>query len=68
MEPPAEDKIVKIANVLGKDADEMLIAAKKVPSYFQKVITENKDVSVFLRKANTLSQKQWENIRRILDE
>lgn len=67
MEPPAVDKIIKIAEILGEDADKMLLAAKKVPSHFQKVITENKDVPVLLRKANSLSPKQWEEIRRIIE-
>lgn len=68
MEPPAEDKIVKIAEVLGEDPDKMLIAAKKVPRDFQKVIAEYKDVPILLRKANSLSPKQWEDIRRIIDD
>jgi HTH-type transcriptional regulator, competence development regulator len=67
MEPPAEDKIIKIAEVLGEDVDKMLITAKKVPSHFHKVITENKDVPMLLRKAESLSPKQWEDIRRIIE-
>lgn len=67
-EPPSEDTIIKIARVLGEDADEMLIQANKIPSYFQKIITENKEVSSFLRKAATLSPQQWDSIHRILDE
>lgn len=67
MDPPAEDKIVKIAEVLGEDPDTMLIVAKKVPSDFQRVITENKDIPLFLRKAPNLSTEQWEEIRRIIN-
>jgi transcriptional regulator with XRE-family HTH domain len=67
MDPPAEEKIVKMADVLGEDPDAMIIAAKKIPSHFQKTITENKDMAMFLRKANNLSQGQWDNIRRIVD-
>ncbi|EAR63198.1 hypothetical protein B14911_01154 [Bacillus sp. NRRL B-14911] len=68
MEPPAEDKIIKIADVFNKDANELLIAAKKVPTDFQKVITENKNVPVFLRSASKLSNKQWEEIKKIINE
>jgi len=68
MEPPAEGTIVKIAQVLGEDPEKMVLAAKKVPSDFQKVIIENKDVSAFLRKVPNLSSGQWEKIRRIIDE
>lgn len=67
MDPPAEDKIVKMAEVLGEDPDAMLIAAKKIPSQFQKTITENNNMAMFLRKANNLSQSQWDDIRRIVD-
>ncbi|CUH95551.1 hypothetical protein P22_1622 [Propionispora sp. 2/2-37] len=67
-EPPSEDKIIKIAKVLGKDANAMLISANKVPSNFQKIITENKDVPLFLQKANSLSPKQWDSIHRIINE
>lgn len=68
IEPPAEDKIIKIGEVFGEDPDELLIAAKKVPSHFRKVITENEHVPVFLRKAPDLSPKQWEQIKRIIGE
>ena len=68
MEPPAEDKIIKIADVFGEDPDELLIAAKKVPSHFQKVITENENIPVFLRRAPDLSPGQWEQIKRIIGE
>lgn len=68
MEPPAEDKIIKIAEVFHQDPDKLLIAAKKVPSDFQKIITENKRVPAFLRSAPKLTQKQWEEIQKIIEE
>jgi len=67
MEPPAENTIVKIAEVLGEDPDKMIIMAKKIPSYFQKIITDNKEVPMLLRKADNLSPTQWEAIHRIID-
>lgn len=67
MEPPAENTIVKIAEILGEDPDQMIIMAKKIPSHFQKIITDNKEVPMLLRKANSLSPKQWEAIHRIID-
>lgn len=68
MEPPAEDKIIKIADVFNRDANELLIAAKKVPTDFQKIITENKNVPMFLRSASKLSSKQWDKINEIITE
>lgn len=67
MDPPSEETIVRIAKALGEDPDKMLLAAKKVPSDFKKVITENKDVPAFLRKANTITPEQWKKIHRIID-
>lgn len=68
MEPPAEDKIIKMAELFGEDADTMLLLAKKVPSNFRKTITENKNVPIFLRSADKLTQKQWEKIKKVMDE
>jgi len=68
MEPPAEDKIIKIAEVFNKDPNELLIAAKKVPTDFHKVIIENKNVPVFLRSASKLTKKQWDHINKIINE
>lgn len=68
MVPPSEETIIKMAEVLGEDPDIMLIAAKKVPSDMQKIITENKEVPVFLRRASTLSPKQWKEIKQIIDK
>ncbi|CAH0345733.1 hypothetical protein BCI9360_02031 [Bacillus sp. CECT 9360] len=68
MESPAEDKILKMAEVFNIDPDKLLISAKKVPSDFHKIITENEHVPVFLRSASKLSTKQWEEIRKIIDK
>ncbi|WP_079909470.1 helix-turn-helix domain-containing protein [Paenibacillus sp. 32352] len=68
MDPPAEDKIIKMAHILHVEADELILAANKVPSSFQKVITQNKDVPVFLRKASELSPAQWKQIKDIIGE
>jgi HTH-type transcriptional regulator, competence development regulator len=54
--------------VFNKDANELLIAAKKEHTDFHKVITENKNVPVFLRSASKLSNKQWEEIKKIINE
>lgn len=68
MDPPAEDKIIRIAEVLGVEPDELILAAKKVPSSYKKIIVENEHVPVFLRKASRLSPEQWSKIQKIVDE
>lgn len=68
MDPPAEDKIIRMAEVLHVEPEELILAAKKVPTSFQKLITENSDVPVFLRKASELSPEQWNKIKKILQE
>ncbi|WP_028552736.1 helix-turn-helix domain-containing protein [Paenibacillus sp. UNC451MF] len=68
MDPPAEDKIIKMAQILHVESEELILSAKKVPTSFQKVITENKDVPVFLRKASELSPEQWRKIKGIIGE
>lgn len=67
MDPPAEDKIIRIAEVLNTDAEELILTAKKVPATFHKLITENSDVPMFLRKASQLSPSQWKQIKQIID-
>ncbi|MDF2719770.1 MAG: transcriptional regulator, family [Paenibacillus sp.] len=66
MDPPAEDKIIRMAEVLHVEPEELILAAKKVPTTFQKLITENSDVPIFLRKASELSPAQWEKIKEII--
>jgi transcriptional regulator with XRE-family HTH domain len=68
MEPPAEDKILNMAKVFEIDPDQLLISAKKVPSDFQKIITENENVPKFLRSVPKLSENQWQSIHRIIED
>ncbi|RKN76004.1 helix-turn-helix domain-containing protein [Paenibacillus ginsengarvi] len=67
MDPPAEDKLIGIAEVLHVEPESLILAAKKVPTTFQRLITENSDVPMFLRKASRLSPGQWEKIKAIID-
>lgn len=68
MDPPAEDKIIRIAEVLQVQSEELILVANKVPKSFQRLITENKDIPVFLRKASELSPAQWKKIKQIIGE
>lgn len=68
MPAPSEDTIKKIASVLGEDADKMILMAEKIPSDFQNVIYKYEEVPVFLRKAPSFSEKQWNKIVDIVAE
>lgn len=67
MPPPAEERIIKIAEVLKIDPDELLIIARKVPSDFNNIILQDKNVPIFLRKAPDISKEQWTRIHKIID-
>ena len=68
MDPPAEDKIIRMAEVLEVDPEDLIIAANKIPTRFRDLITSNEQVPVFLRKASRLTPEHWEKIREVLDE
>jgi transcriptional regulator with XRE-family HTH domain len=65
-DPPSEDVIIKMAEILGEDPDVMLIAAKKIPNHLKNLIYKNKNVFNFLQKADNLSSQQWEAIHDIM--
>jgi len=66
MPAPSEETIKKIAAVLGEEADKMILLAKKVPSEIHEVIFQHEELPAFLRKAPSLTKKQWEKINEIL--
>jgi transcriptional regulator with XRE-family HTH domain len=66
IEPPAEDKILKMAEVFSVDPDKLLLAAKKVPKDLQKIITEIEVAPMFLRSLPKLDSKQLSEIKKIM--
>jgi transcriptional regulator with XRE-family HTH domain len=53
--PPAEDKVRKIAEILGRDADELLALAGRVASDLTDIIRQRpREMADFLRAANGL--------------
>ena len=63
--PPAEDKIVAMAQALGLDQDELLALAGKVASDLTQIIQEKpKAMASFLRKARTLTP---DDLNRLTD-
>jgi transcriptional regulator with XRE-family HTH domain len=50
-DPPRAEKIIKIAELLGVDADELLALAHKVDPEVEKIIREQPKMADFLRTA-----------------
>ena len=54
--PPAEDKVRKIANILGSDVDELLALAGKVSSDLSEIIRERpRQLAALLRTTKGMS-------------
>jgi transcriptional regulator with XRE-family HTH domain len=63
--PPAEDKVRKIANVLGLDADELLALAGRVASDLTDIIRERpREMADFLRAARGLTAEDMARLAR----
>ena len=57
--PPAEDKVIAIATVLGRDRDELLALAGKVSSDLTEIIlSQPRGMASFLRSASGLTAEQ----------
>ncbi len=63
--PPAEDKVRKIAGVLGLDADELLALAGRVASDLTDIIRERpREMADFLRAAKGLTGEDMDRLAR----
>jgi transcriptional regulator with XRE-family HTH domain len=63
--PPAEDKVRKIAGILGQDADELLALAGRVASDLTDIIREQpRQMADFLRVAKGLGPEEMEGLIR----
>jgi transcriptional regulator with XRE-family HTH domain len=63
--PPAEDKVRKIAEVLGLDADELLALAGRVASDLTDIIRERpREMADFLRAAKGLTAEDMARLAR----
>lgn len=72
MDPPSEETLIKIAEALGVNSDELILAAKKLPKELENEIIQNQDISQFLRSVKSkdisLAQEKWEKIKKSLEE
>lgn len=57
--PPAEDKVLAIAKIIGRDPDELLALAGKVSSELTEIIRQHpREMASFLRSANDLTAEE----------
>ena len=67
--PPAEDKVKAIAQIIGRDADELLALAGRVASDLADVIKRRpREMATFLRAANGLTAEEMARLARQLQE
>lgn len=63
--PPAEDKVRKIAAIIGRDADELLALAGRVASDLTDIIRERpREMADFLRAARGLTAEDMTRLAR----
>ena len=64
---PSESIIRKMADVLGIDADELILLAKKVPSNIRETIMDDDLAVEFLRKVDSLTDDQRKQIKNLIN-
>jgi transcriptional regulator with XRE-family HTH domain len=63
--PPAEDKVRKIAEIIGRDADELLALAGRVASDLTDIIRQHpREMADFLRSAKGLTADDLARLAR----
>ena len=63
--PPAEDKLRKIAGIIGRDADELLALAGRVASDLTEIIRQRpREMADFLRAARGLNAEDMARLAR----
>ena len=66
---PGEDKLLKIADILGCDSDELLALAGKVSSDLTEIIRERPgDMAFILRGTRGASKEEMENVIKSITE
>ena len=68
LEPPSEEVIIKIAKALNANEEDLILLAKKMPTSFQERILEHDISALFLRKVSNLTQRQKDEIKKIIEE
>ena len=62
IDPPGEDKITAMAQVLSIDAEELILMAGKVPAKIKEIILHRHELANFLHIANTKSDDEMKRL------
>ena len=68
LQPPSEDIIIRIANILEVDVEQMIILAKKIPTSYKEFIVEDELAELFLRKVPEMSEEKKAKIKKTILE
>lgn len=64
-DPPPENRIKAMAEILGENVDELLALAKRVPSDLPAILQKHpKEVATFLRTAKGFTREDWESLTK----
>lgn len=63
---PSEDVIRRLADVLGADAAELTLLARKIPSAIEESMTGSTQGKAFLRSAGDLTEQEWNSILELI--
>ncbi len=67
--PPAEDKVIAIAEILDLDVDELLALAGKVSSDLTQIIKEHpREMASFLRSTRGMSEDEMAKALKLITE
>ena len=67
--PPSEEVILKIADVLQADKNELLMAARKMDPELSRYVTREPEVADFLRMAHekNFDRDDWETLTKLAE-
>jgi len=69
LDPPAHDKIEKLAKILDVDSDFLITEAGKVPEDITNMIPKNSSkIPKLLRSGKDLSDEDWDRVQEYIDK
>lgn len=68
MSPPAQDTILRLADALSADSDELLVLAGRVPDDVKDVVTNSRELPAFLREIQDLDEEEIKLLKRKAQE
>jgi transcriptional regulator with XRE-family HTH domain len=68
MPPPSQEAILRMAEVLEVDEDELLVLADRVPDDVKDVVTQSQNVPAFLRQIKGMSEDELKQLQEYAEE